>query len=143
MLKAALVGVVALTTIGTSSVWADDMGDVGRPSRSAVQSGMMLTHAQIARFKSVLKLTALQEQYWPAVEQAFREMGRQHSSDETSRGFIQGISNRAVAVAVSAVALQRLASAAYPLIRSLDDGQKQSALALARSMGLESVASAF
>jgi hypothetical protein len=44
---------------------------------------------------------------------------------------------------VSAIALKRLAAAAYPLLQSLDEGQKQTALALARSMGLESVASAF
>jgi hypothetical protein len=141
MLKAALVGAIALATVGSSSLVLADEGDGG--GRSALQSGIVLTHSQIARFKSVLKLTPAQEQFWPAVEQAFRDMLRQQPSDETSRGFVQGISNRAVAVAVSAVALKRLASAAYPLIRSLDDGQKQSAMSLARAMGLESVASAF
>ncbi len=142
MLKVALAGALSLATIGSSLAWADE--DVEQQTRPALQSGFVLTHAQITRFKSVLKLTAAQEQYWPAVEQAFREMSRQQFRNEaSSQGLVQGISNRAAALGVSALAMQRLASAAYPLIRSLDEGQKQSALALARAMGLESVASAF
>jgi hypothetical protein len=142
MLKAALVGAIALATISSSVAFADEWRD--QQSGSATQSGIVITHAQIARFKSVLKLTAAQEHFWPAVENAFRELSQRQSRDQApSQGVVQGISNRAAAIGVSAMMLQRLAAAAYPLIQSLDDGQKQSALALARSMGLESVASAF
>jgi hypothetical protein len=142
MLKAALVGAVALATIGSSLALADE-GDTGR-SRSTVQSGFSLTHSQIARFKSILKLTAAQEQYWPAVEQAFREIAAQQVQEESAgQGLAQRISNRAVSIGVSAMSLRRLAAAASPLLQSLDEGQKQTAMALARSMGLESVASAF
>jgi hypothetical protein len=142
MLKAALVGAIALATIGSSFAFADEWRD--QHNGSAAQSGTLVTHAQIARFKSVLKLTAAQEQYWPAVENAFRELSRRQVREDTSsQGYIQGISSRATAIGVSAVMLQRLAAAAYPLIQSLDEGQKQSAMALARSFGLESVASAF
>jgi hypothetical protein len=142
MLKAALVGAIALATVGSSLALADD-GDMGQ-TRAVVQSGYSLTHAQIARFRSVLKLTAAQEQYWPAVEHAFREMVAQQAQDDSAQqGFAQRIGNRAISVGVSAVSLRRLAAAAYPLLQSLDEVQKQNALALARSMGLESVASAF
>jgi hypothetical protein len=41
------------------------------------------------------------------------------------------------------VTIRRLIGAAYPLIRTLNDEQKQSALAFARSMGLETIAAAF
>jgi hypothetical protein len=142
MLKAALVGAIALATIGSSLGFAaDERGEPGQQTRSATP-GITLTQAQISRFRSVLKLTAAQEQHWPAVEQAFRELSNRQSREE-SHGVVQGIRSRAAAVGVSAVMLQRLAAAAYPLIQSLDEGQKQSGLALARSMGLESVASAF
>jgi hypothetical protein len=143
MLKFALAGAFALATMGSSLAFADNgEGEFGQRSRSL--SGTVLTHGQIARFKSVLKLTPEQLPLWPAVEKAFNEMVKAQLRDETgSEGVIRGISNRAASMGGSALALQHLASAAYPLIRTLDDGQKQSAMALARSLGLESMASAF
>ena len=143
MLKFALAGALALATMGSSLAFADNGdADSGQHSRST-QSGTLLTHAQILRFKSVLKLTPEQQPLWPAVERAFNEMIKVQSTDASSDGFLSRVSNRAAAVGLNAVALQRLASAAYPLIRTLDEAQKQSAIALARSMGLESMASAF
>lgn len=137
MWKAALAGAFALVTIGSSVAVADNIE--GGESR-LTQSGFALTQAHIARFKSVLKLTPAQEQFWPAVERAFRDM--QRGSDETP-GLVQGIANRAASFGGNAMALRRLAAAAYPLIQSLDDGQKQNAIALARSLGLEKLAFAF
>jgi hypothetical protein len=143
MLKFALAGAVALATMGSSLAFADNGGsELGQHSRST--SGTVLTQAHISRFKSILKLTPEQQPLWPAVERAFNEMVKAQLRDETgSEGVIRRINNRAASMGVSALALQHLASAAYPLIRTLDDGQKQSAIALARSLGLESMASAF
>lgn len=145
MWKAALVGAFALATIGSSLAFADSIEtNPGQRIRSSAQSQSILTQAQIARFKAVLRLTAVQEQYWPAVEQAFQQIVREQFHDETAApGLAQRIGNRAIAIGVSALAVKRLISAAYPLIQTFDEGQKQSALALARSMGLESVAAAF
>jgi hypothetical protein len=140
MIKAVLAGAFALATIGSSLAHADTV-DVSRAQQA--KPAIVLTHGQILRFKSVLRLTPEQEPFWPAVERAFHDMVKAQFQDEGSSGLIRSISHRAMAVGVSAVALQRLASAAYPLIQTLDAGQKQSAVALARSMGLESVASAF
>jgi hypothetical protein len=39
--------------------------------------------------------------------------------------------------------VQRLASVAYPLLMSLDEGQKRDAMALARAMGLASLVASF
>jgi hypothetical protein len=139
MWKAAFAGAVALVIIDTSLALADstDVTEQARPAQ-----GLVLTQAHIAKFKSVLKLTAVQEQYWPAVEKAFREM-TQRGSDIASSGLVQGISNRASSFGNNAMALRQLAVAAYPLIQSLDEGQKQNALALARTLGLEKLALAF
>jgi hypothetical protein len=145
MLKAALVGAIALATIGSSLAFADSIEtNPGQRARLSTQSQLIMTQAQVARFKSVLKLTAAQEQYWPAVELAFQQIIREQFHDETAApSLAQRIGNRALAMGVSALAVKRLISAAYPLIQTFDEGQKQSALAVARSMGLESVAAAF
>jgi hypothetical protein len=143
MLKFALAGAFALATMGSSLAFADN-GDTELGQHSRSMSGKVLTYGQIVRFKSVLKLTPEQQLLWPAVERAFNEMVKAQFRDEaSSEGVIRRISNRAASMGTSALALQHLASAAYPLIRTLDDGQKQSAMALARSLGLESMAAAF
>lgn len=141
MWKAGLAGVVALA-IGSSAAFADSsMGDLGR-NQVVAKSGAVMSLTQVSRLKSVLKLTAAQEQLWPAIERAFHEVSQAQEA-AGSQGFVQGVKNRAVSVALNALALRRLASAAYPLIRTLDEEQKQSALAYARSAGLHSVAAAF
>ena len=141
MWKAGLAGLVALV-MGSSVAFAD--GGEGDFSRSQVvaKSGTVMSLAQVARLKSVLKLTPAQEQLWPAIERAFHEIS-QAQETASSQGFVQGVKNRAASVGLNALALRRLAAAAYPLIRTLDEEQKQSALAFARSAGLHSVAAAF
>ena len=142
MWKGALVGAFALVAIGSSSVLADTSGTLAGQQVSST-SGFVFTQAHIARFKAVLKLTPAQEQHWPAVDKAFREMVSERLQESAAQGLVQGISNRAVSLGSNVMALRRLAAAAYPLIRSLDEEQKQSALALARTMGLEKIALAF
>jgi hypothetical protein len=141
MWKAGLVGAIAFATIGLPSAFADNLGAIPQ-DRASVQSETMLSQAQIIRLKSVLKLTQAQEQFWPAVEHAFREISAAQEGG-TAQGLVQGIKHRATAVALNAIALRRLATAAYPLIRTLNEDQKQSALTFARSVGLDSVAAAF
>ena len=141
MWKAGLAGVVALI-IGSSAVLADSVeAEFGRGH--AVKSEAVMSLAQVARLKSVLKLTATQEQLWAPVEHAFREICQTQEA-ANSQGFLQGIKHRAgTAIGLNALALRCLASAAYPLIRTLNEEQKQNGLAFARSVGLESVAAAF
>lgn len=92
----------------------------------------VLTVAQIHRIKKTLKLTPDQEGYWPPVEAALRDIAREQAAQKpTGRK-----------MAVSPDASQKLYWAAAPLIMNLRYDQKHEARRLARSMGLEEVASA-
>src|SRR5690242_14821391 len=48
----------------------------------------------IARIKSVLKLTAAQEPYWAPVEAALRDLARQQARSESPDGLVHRISHR-------------------------------------------------
>ena len=123
--KAGLAGVIALAVIGPASA---------TKFRPAAHAGV-LTDGQIHRMKAALKLTRLQEQYWPPIEAALREMARELSHHSAG--------GEGSAAAVDQAKVQRLASVAYPLLMSLDEGQKRDAMALARAMGLGSLAASF
>jgi hypothetical protein len=110
--------------------------------RTAAASGVVVTSAQIARLKLQLKLTVAQEPLWPAVEEAFRQLGRPQLAS-AAPGVTHGLGAHAASVALDAAALHQLFAAAYPLLRTLNAEQKQSALAFARSIGLEAVIAAF
>jgi len=140
MWKAGLAGVVAVTIGASAAVAGSIETDLG--NAAVVKSEAVMSVAQFARLKSVLKLSAAQEQLWPAIERAFREIS-QAQEVGASQGFVQGLKQRMAGVGLNAIALRRLATAAHPLIRTLNDEQKQSALAFARSAGLHSVAAAF
>jgi hypothetical protein len=92
----------------------------------------VLTVAQIQKIKRTLKLTPDQEGYWPPVEAALRDIAREQAAQKPS----------ARKMTVSPDASQKLYWAAAPLIMNLRYDQKHEARKLARSMGLEEVASA-
>jgi hypothetical protein len=93
--------------------------------------------AQIARIKSALKLTAAQERYWPAVEAALRDIVVQMSREATGGG-----PQSRVAASVDPDRIQRLTSAAMPLLMTFDEAQRREVRRIARNMGLEDVAAA-
>jgi zinc resistance-associated protein len=147
MWKAALVGALALTTMG-SFVSAQDLANNSAQGgqRYTLQSaGNGEVESKIAQAKATLRLTPEQERHWPRVEVALREVSaRKNNVEEASAGgFVQKMSARAGEFVLSASAVKRLVSAAQPLIKSLDEDQKRSALSMARSMGLASVAARF
>ncbi len=107
-------------------------GEQGQPSASI----------NIARIKSVLKLTAAQEPYWAPVEAALRDLARQQARAESSDGLVHRISHRVVSVVLSSTAVQRLAVAARPLLAKLDEDQMRAAHSLAAEMGLGPVVAA-
>ncbi len=123
--KAALAGVIALAAVGPASATKF------RPTHV----GSVLTDGQIHRMKATLRLTRMQEQYWPPIEAALREMAR-----EVSR---KSASEESSAAAIDQAKVQRLASVAYPLLATLDESQKRNAMALARAMGLGSLVASF
>lgn len=140
MWKAGLVGALALV-IGSSVAFAD--GETGfSQNRPGATSELVMSSTHVARLKSVLKLTAQQQQHWPAVEHAFREISQAQEAG-APQGIVQGIKHRVTSIALNTLALRRLATAAHPLIRTLTDEQKQDAMSFVRSTGLASVAAAF
>jgi hypothetical protein len=116
MLKAALVGAMALATVGTLPALAIDSANESAQVQTA-SAGFAVTSGHIARLKAALNLTPAQERHWGAVESALRALVR-----------------------VDAAGLKRLLAAAQPLIRTLDPEQKQQAVTLARALGIGNLA---
>jgi hypothetical protein len=106
------------------------------------EHGQPAASINIARIKSVLKLTSAQEPYWAPVEAALRDLARHQARTESSDGLVHRISHRVVSVVMSSTAVQRLAVAARPLIAKLDDDQMRAAHGLAAEMGLGPVVAA-
>jgi hypothetical protein len=121
MWKAALAGAM-LATMGATVVVAEDYATAAiEPAQ-----GGAVTEGHIA-----------QQQYWPAVESALRNLNRR------SQAASDGMVRRAAAVVIDANDLRRLSAVAGPLIGSLDDAQKENGLRVVRSMGFGHLASAF
>ena len=95
---------------------------------------LLMTSGRVARIKEALRLTPDQEPHWSPVESALREIGRQQV-DAQRRG------HKLPKDALSPEVTQQLYWSAGPLIMSLRPDQKNEARSLARSMGLERVAS--
>jgi len=115
-----------------------------QPPRPASQSpaspsNAVLNNAQIASIRERLKLTSYQTQLWPPVESALRDItwqGRDASHKTAANP-------RGATIDPNSVPVQRLKSAAFPLIMSLSDDQKQEVRTMVRLMGLENLASQF
>lgn len=141
MWKAAIAGFLMLVVAGSTVALAEGFAGKGYRTQSHGASSEM--DSGIARFKAVLRLTPEQERHWPRVEAALRAMDRAKDSDDGDRGMLRRIGNRAADVVISAANIRRLVSAAQPLMKTLDGGQRSKALTLARAMGLGTVAAHF
>src|SRR5262245_37409046 len=115
------------------------------PQKKARKSGELFNDAQLASIKTRLKLTAQQEQYWPPVENALRAIGHAVAHGPPPRTTALGYANesRLAQIDPDGPEVQQLKSAAFPLIMSMNDDQKQQVRILAHVMGLERVASSF
>lgn len=116
-----------------------------KPAAAAVHNrndraaGFMLNDAQIASIKTRLHLTADQEQMWPAVEAALRNIAYTRSREAHQRSVP---ANTQVASA-DGVDVRDLKSAAIPLIMSFNSEQKDEVRNLAHVMGLDQLATQF
>jgi hypothetical protein len=108
--------------------------------REVNRPGYMLNDAQIASIKARLNLTPDQEQMWPAVEAALRNIAYTHTQE--ARGGATAATS-AQAAAVDPGAVQGLKSAAVPLIMSFNSEQKEEVRNLVHVMGLDQLASQF
>jgi len=136
MRRAAVAGIIAFVTLDASLVSAQERSDAGANLSAAASLASGLTMGRIAHIKAMLKLTPEQQRCWPPVEAALRDLAEGSRHPRPGRVVV-------APAAVSQSKLQRLASAAMPLIMLLREDQKRKASAMARAMGLTSVASAF
>jgi hypothetical protein len=113
--------------------------------RSAQANAEASLIAEIGHFKAVLKLTPSQEQYWPPVDAVLRELAREQAPT-VAAAMATGAGGRAAGklpkLTIGEADMNRLASAAFPLMMTLNEEQKRDAAQFARAMGLERVASA-
>jgi hypothetical protein len=96
----------------------------------------LLSDAQIAGIKERLKLSAAQQSYWPAVEDALRAVARKIHETRQANPHATG-----APIDPDATEVQQLKSAAMPLLVQLREDQKREVRLLARLIGLEQVAS--
>jgi hypothetical protein len=98
-----------------------------------------MADAKIAAVHAGLKLTADQEKLWPPVESAVRELVKirldrvaareaaaaKPADDQAKPDPVGRLRKRAENMMASATALKKIADAADPLYKTLDDGQKR------------------
>ena len=147
MWKSVLAGTTALAIAGGALAYAQQgSGGSGmervqrwRPTAEDISA---FGDARIAALHAGLKLSAEQEKNWPAVESALRDLAKQRSERFAARANadrpkdpIERLNLRAEVMGQRAAALKKLADAAGPLYKSLDDAQKHRFVMLARLSG--------
>jgi hypothetical protein len=159
MFKVILASAAALAIAGSTLVYAqqrpggsdgaaqDQRGHHSRWQMSA-EDAQAFSDARIAGLKAGLRLTTDQEKSWPAIEAALRDLSkdridrmeewrkqREARGDRPrDRDMVAALRKRAEGMSKRAAGLARLADAAEPLYKSLDDGQKRRLAMLTRSM---------
>jgi len=146
MSKFWIAGIAALAIAGSTAVYAQHHRHWGH-MRASPEDRAAYTDARIAAVHAGLKLSAEQEKLWPPVEAAVREFAKlridranarmnaprdgdaQKPDDPVSR-----LREHADTMAASAAAMKKIADAADPLYKTLDDGQKRR-LAVLTGMG--------
>jgi hypothetical protein len=156
MLKNIIVaGTTAAVIAGAGLAWAQPSPSRDEPRwRPNAEDRAAFTDARLAGLKAGLKLTAEQEKHWPAFEAAMRDLAKQRA--DRMNGMAERMAARrearrsdnappapdaigrlrqgADALTTQAGALKKLADAADPLYKSLDDGQKRRLAMLTRGM---------
>jgi hypothetical protein len=145
MWKTVLAGSTAIAIAGATLAYAQqgtggrDVAPRWRPSAEDISA---FGDARIAALHAGLKLNAEQEKNWPAMENALRDRAKQRSerfaaraSADRPKDAVERLVLRADVVTQRAAGLKKLADAAVPLYKSLDDGQKHRFVRLAQLGG--------
>src|SRR6201996_5593915 len=142
MRRFAIAAVAVLAIAGTTAVYAQYrpwFHDRMQHSRLSPEDRAALVDARIAAVHAGLKLTADQEKLWPPVEAAVRDFAKLRidranarmkaqdnaSGQQTPDDPVARLRERADNMAASATALKKIADAADPLYKTLDEGQKR------------------
>jgi hypothetical protein len=93
--------------------------------------------SRLAQFKEALRLTPDQEKNWPAFDAGLREFAkllleRSTDQDQPPSSHVERLRRNAERLGTMSAALTRLADVEEPLYKSLNDGQKERFVRLAR-----------
>jgi len=142
MRKVLLAGVAMLAIAGSTAVYAQHSSwfrEHMQHMRLSPEDRAAFVDARIAAVHAGLKLTPDQEKLWPPVETAVRDFAKlridranarmKAENDQTDQQKAEDpvarLRERADNMATSAAALKKIADAADPLYKTLDDGQKR------------------
>lgn len=145
MRKFAIAAVAVLAIAGSTAVYAQHRHWGYGHSRMNPEDRAAFADARIAAVHAGLKLTADQEKLWPPVEAAVREFAKLRidranarmnaSRDDSSQkpdDPVTRLRDHADNMATMAAAMKKIADAADPLYKTLDDGQKRRLSVLTR-----------
>ena len=160
MKKALIAGAAAVAILGSTAVYAQHR--YHHHHRMSTEDRAAFLDAKIASVKAGLKLTADQEKLWPPVETAVRDFAKQRMAQANARASerdarraeqdqkgpdgkpvvadqtrdpVARLRARADRMAETATGLKKIADAADPLYKTLDDGQKRRLSMLTRMGG--------
>jgi len=139
MRKVLLAGIAVLAIVGSTVVYAQHRPWFHQHMRLSPEDRAAFVDARIAAVHAGLKLTPDQEKLWPPVETAVRDFAklkidranaRMKAEDESQDQQkvddpVARLRERADNMAASAAAMKKIADAADPLYKTLDDGQKR------------------
>jgi hypothetical protein len=135
----AIAAVAVLAIAGSTAVYAQHRHWGYGQMRMNPEDRAAYADARIAAVHAGLKLTADQEKLWPPVEAAVKEFAKlridranarmnapkDDSSQQKPDDPVARLRDRADNMATTATALKKIADAADPLYKTLDDGQKR------------------
>jgi len=135
----AIAAVAVLAIAGSTAVYAQHRHWGYGQMRMNPEDRAAYADARIAAVHAGLKLTADQEKLWPPVEAAVKEFAKlridranarmnapkDDSSQQKPDDPVARLRDRADNMATMATALKKIADAADPLYKTLDDGQKR------------------
>jgi hypothetical protein len=145
MRKFAIAAVAVLAIAGSTAVYAQHRHWGYGHSRMNPEDRAAFADARIAAVHAGLKLTAEQEKLWPPVEAAVRDFAKLRidranarmnaSRDDSSQkpdDPVTRLRDHADNMATMAAAMKKIADAADPLYKTLDDSQKRRLSVLTR-----------
>ena len=151
MRKFAIAAIAVLAIAGSTAVYAQHRHWGHGFSRMNPEDRAAYADARIAAVHAGLKLTADQEKLWPPVEAAIKDFAKlrldranarmnppkDDSSQQKADDPVARLRDRAETMAATAGAMKKIAEAADPLYKTLDDGQKRRLAVLTRFGGRE------
>ena len=139
MRKFTIAAVAVLAITGSTAVYAQHRHWAYGHMRMNPEDRAAFADARIAAVHAGLKLSADQEKLWPPVEAAVKEFAKlridranarmnadkDDNSQQKPDDPVARLRERADNMATSAAAMKKIADAADPLYKTLDDGQKR------------------